>query len=161
MESSQELLKQKEIKEKKLEEILYKEKEIQAKMEQEKEQLEEEVCRLTEALMTSSTDDPDVVDSRKMLRGTQSAPGGLASNTSLGEESTRLERLGPLWECSICTFHNSASRTVCEMCSKPHPAIAKRDPGVRMDVAGSTCTVCSLFNGPGTRTCLGCCSKLD
>ena len=89
MESLQEQLKQKEIKEKKLEEILYKEKEIQAKMEQEKEQLEGEVTRLTEALMTSSTDDRDGVNSRKMLRGTQSAPGGLASNTSPAEESSR------------------------------------------------------------------------
>jgi len=150
MESFQEQLKQKEIKEKKLEETLCEEKELRAKIEREREELEGEVCRLTEALTSSPTDDRGGVNSRRMLRVTQSAPGGLAGNTSPGKESSRLERLRPLWKCSICTFHNSASRTVCEMCSKPRPAIVK-DPVTRMDAAGSTCTVCSLFNGPGTR----------
>ena len=89
MESLQEQLKQKEIKEKKLEETLCEEKERQAKMEREREQLEGEVSRLTEALMTSSTDDRGGVNSRRMLRATQSAPGGLAGNTFPGEESSR------------------------------------------------------------------------
>ena len=91
VESVQEQLKQKVTKEKILEETVCEGKEIEARMKRESEQLKAEVCRLTEALTTSSMEDRDGVNSRRMLRETRSAPGGLAGHTPLtnGEESSR------------------------------------------------------------------------
>ena len=91
MESVQEQFKQKVIKEKISEKTICEGKEIQARMKIEIEQLEAEVCRLTEALAASSKEDRGGVHNKKMLRGTHSAPGGLAGHTPLpkGEESSR------------------------------------------------------------------------
>ena len=91
VESVLEQLKQKVTKEKILEETVCEGKEIEARMKRESEQLKAEVCRLTEALTTSSMEDRDGVNSRRMLRETRSAPGGLAGHTPLtnGEESSR------------------------------------------------------------------------
>ena len=52
---------------------------IQSSMEQERERLDAEVCRLTEALMTMN--DQGEAKSRGKLRVTTSAPGGLACHT--------------------------------------------------------------------------------
>ena len=155
MESLQEQLKQKEIKEKKLEETLCEEKELRAKIEREREELEGEVCRLTEALTSSPTDDRGAVNSRRILRVTQSAPGGLAGNTSPGKESSRCHfvftdlnchfanQIGET-EALVGVFHLHLSQLCIENCL--------RDVQVRRQV-GRTFLITLVLNPQQTPPC--------
>ena len=55
-----------------------------------------------------------------------------------------------LWDVQVAQLLSRLSHSFSLIHSKPRPANAKDDDS-RIDVVGSTCTICSLFNGPGTR----------
>ena len=101
MESVQEQFREKDIKEKMLEQKLRQGEELQGRLGRDNENLRAEVQRLAGALESMSQQSE--ISIRRMVHGTRSAPGGL-------------ESLAPVWECSTCTFHNPAVNLICDMC---------------------------------------------
>lgn len=61
------------------------------------------------------------------------------------------------WECKSCTFHNKASRDVCEMCSKSRVASGEQKP---LAPGGKQCSLCTLINDVGVNKCKACNTNL-
>lgn len=69
-----------------------------------------------------------------------------------GDKSTK-------WECVTCTYHNDASRDICEMCGKSKVRGSESRP---LASGGRECPQCTLVNERDVGTCIACeCSLKD
>lgn len=59
------------------------------------------------------------------------------------------------WECKTCTFLNTFSAKICEMCGKSRNSIAQD-----MEVGGSQCSFCTLVNRKDLKKCEACGNSL-
>lgn len=64
--------------------------------------------------------------------------------------------LSSQWECKSCTFLNSKSNDICEICSKSR-VISRERP---MEVGGAECSKCTLVNPRSAKACQACNSDL-
>ncbi|XP_054277296.1 uncharacterized protein LOC128996182 [Macrosteles quadrilineatus] len=66
-------------------------------------------------------------------------------------------KLSEKWECVACTYHNSVSLDVCEMCGKSRNQGGEMKP---LASGGRQCPHCTLVNEKGVTSCEACGSSL-
>lgn len=67
-------------------------------------------------------------------------------------KSAKKNNEGSLWECSKCTYRNTAIRDVCEMCSRSKNFINE----VPLISGGKQCPKCTLVNQKTATQCAAC-----
>ncbi|XP_075217462.1 PUB and ZnF_RBZ domain-containing protein tamozhennic [Lycorma delicatula] len=72
---------------------------------------------------------------------------------SVDARRLRVKLTDEKWECVTCTFHNSVSREVCEMCGKSKKVGDESRP---LASGGRQCPQCTLVNEKGVTTCEVC-----
>lgn len=77
---------------------------------------------------------------------------------SVDPRRLRVKLTDEKWDCVTCTYHNSVSRDICEMCGKSRKVGDESRP---LASGGRQCPHCTLVNEKGVSTCeaCGCCLK--
>lgn len=60
------------------------------------------------------------------------------------------------WQCKTCTYINSTSKDICDMCSKSRNATSEPT----MEIGGAECAKCTLVNPKNLKICDACGSSL-
>lgn len=103
---------------------------------------------------TSKSATLDLRRARKSNQDAQSnvdAQKGGANKAVSGSVRVKEEK----WECSACTYFNSASVEICEMCGKSKTIVLQT-----MEIGGSQCPACTLVNPKDVAKCKACNSSL-
>ncbi|KAK9880474.1 hypothetical protein WA026_011718 [Henosepilachna vigintioctopunctata] len=72
------------------------------------------------------------------------------------EEKNKLKSECHSWQCKVCTYLNSNSNNICEMCSK-----SKSNVEDEVEVGGPECEQCTLVNPKDAKKCQACNQSLE